>query len=564
MDTVLDTKTMLDWRYALRAGLLAGTAVLYAAAIGMVETFSERAIFAGILTLGQLMVYGPALAGGYLVSSRGDDGRAGPAARLLYAVLAGLVSSVPVILLILVGTAFPGIRTMFVSISPALIKTLTLDMGAATGSLILAATLAGLAAAGALLNLLPERPRAAILAGATVTILAGLLGQLFNQILSDLFSTKTARAVYARGALLPTAAGVLFAASTVIAYFWRSGSAWLRRRYGRLDSSGRRAVRGTGYSVLGLILLVLPWVLGTYLSEVMNNVGLYILMALGLNMAVGLAGLLDLGYVANFAVGAYVMGLLTSTGPLGIGHLNFWLVLPLSIVAAMISSGILALPVLRMRGDYLAITTLGFGEIIRLLVLSDWLKPWVGGAQGVLQIPNARLGPIVFGTPETIYYLLLAASLLVLFVSVRLNNSRIGRQWMAMREDEDAAKSAGIDTMMTKLLAFTLSAASGGLAGAIFAVKLGTIFPHSFSLLISINILAVIIVGGMGSIPGIVVGALVLVGLPELLREFAEYRLLFYGILLVFMMLKRPEGLWPSATRRRELHDEPELAPAGD
>ena len=323
-------------------------------------------------------------------------------------------------------------------------------------------------------------------------------------------------------------------------------------------------MRGTGFSALGLILLALPWVLGTYLSEVMNNVGLYILMALGLNMAVGLAGLLDLGYVANFAIGAYVMGLLTSTGNLGIGHLSFWLVLPISVVAAMISSGILALPVLRMRGDYLAITTLGFGEIIRLLVLSDWFKPWVGGAQGILQIPNARLGPIEFGSPETIYYLLLGSSLLVLFVSVRLNNSRIGRQWMAMREDEDAAKSAGIDTMMTKLLAFTLSAASGGLAGAIFAVKLGTIFPHSFSLLISINVLSVIIVGGMGSIPGIVVGALVLVGLPELLREFAEYRLLFYGILLVFMMLKRPEGLWPSAIRRRELAREPEMAPAGD
>ena len=240
------------------------------------------------------------------------------------------------------------------------------------------------------------------------------------------------------------------------------------------------------------------------------------------------------------------------------------MVLPICIVAAMLSSSILALPVLRMRGDYLAITTLGFGEIIRLIALSDWLKPTTGGAQGVLQIPSAKIGPLVFGTPETIYYLLLAASLLVLFVSVRLDNSRMGRQWMAMREDEDAAKSSGIDTMMTKLLAFALSAASGGLAGAIFAAKLGTIFPHSFSLLISINVLAVIIVGGMGSVPGIVIGALVLVGLPELLREFAEYRLLFYGILLVFMMLKRPEGLWPSTTRRRELSHEAEFASAGD
>lgn len=557
-------KHELNLRYALRMGLSAGAIVVYAAAIGMVEAFNERSIIVTMLTLGQLMVYGPALVFGYIVSSRGDHGQAGAVARVLYGALAGLISSMPVILLILLGTAFPGIRAMFVSISPPLIRILTLGMGATTGSLVMAALLTGLAAIGAILNLLPARPRAAVLSGLTTVIAVGMLGQLFNQILSDLFNTKMARAVFSGGALLPLAAAILFVISAVITYFWATSRVWLAGRYNRLEHSGRNVVRGTGYTVLGFVLLMLPWVLGTYLSEVMNNVGLYILMALGLNMAVGLAGLLDLGYVANFAIGAYVMGVLTSTGNLGIGQFNFWMVLPISILAAMISSSILALPVLRMRGDYLAITTLGFGEIIRLLVLSDWLKPWVGGAQGVLQIPSARLGPIVFGTPEMIYYLLLAASLLVLFVSVRLNNSRIGRQWMAMREDEDAAKSTGIDTMMTKLLAFTLSAASGGLAGAIFAVKLGTIFPHSFSLLISINTLAVIIIGGMGSIPGIVVGALVLVGLPELLREFSEYRLLFYGILLVFMMLKRPEGLWPSATRRRELSTETELATAGD
>ena len=560
----MEANNVLDWRYALRLGLLAGAVVVYTAAIGMVETFSPRSIIANVLTLGQLMVYGPALVFGYVVGSRGRNGQAGAPARLFYGLLTGLFSSVPVIVLILIGAAFPGIRNMFVSISPPLVDILTLGLGTVTGSLVMAAILTGLAAVGAFLYLLPERLRTAAISGVAAVIVVGLLGQLFNQILSDLFSAGTARAVFVRGTLRLNAAIVLFIVGAAISYFWVSGSGQVHRQYVALNSSGRRAVRGTGYTLLGLILLALPWVLGTYLSEVMNNVGIYVLMALGLNMAVGLAGLLDLGYVANFAVGAYVMGLLTSTGNLGIGHLNFWLVLPISIVAAMIGSGILALPVLRMRGDYLAITTLGFGEIIRLVVLSDWMKPWTGGAQGVLQIPNARIGPLVFGAPETIYYLLLAASLLVLFVSVRLDNSRIGRQWMAMREDEDAAKSSGIDTMMAKLLAFALSAASGGLAGAIFAAKLGTIFPHSFSLLISINALAVIIVGGMGSIPGIVIGALVLVGLPELLREFAEYRLLFYGILLVFMMLKRPEGLWPSTTRRRELTSQPDLVVAGD
>ncbi len=303
--------------------------------------------------------------------------------------------------------------------------------------------------------------------------------------------------------------------------------------------------------------------MGTYLSEVLNNVGLYVLMGLGLNIAVGLAGLLDLGYVTNFAVGAYVMGVLTSTGPLGRGELSFWLVLPISVLAAMFTGFVLALPVLRMRGDYLAIATLGFGEIIRLLALSDWLAPLIGGAQGILFIPKPQIASFVFDTPQRIYYIILAACFIMLFISLRLNNSRTGRKWMAMREDEDAAGAMGIDTTLSKLIAFTLSAASGGLAGAIFAAKLGTIFPHSFSLLISINVLSIIIVGGMGSIPGIVVGAFALIGLPELLREFSEYRLLLYGALLIVMMLTRPEGLWPSAVRRRELHAEMDVTQAG-
>ena len=554
----------LNWRYALRMGLLAGAVIVYTAAIGMVETFSPRSIIAGVLTLGQLMVYGPALVFGYMVSSRGQNGETSLSARFLYSLLTGLGTSTLVVALITIGAIFPGVRGMFVSISPPLIKILTIEQGAVIGSLITAAILIVLAVVGAFLYLLPQRVRVTAIGSAVTVIIVGMLGQLLNQVLSDLISSNVAAAMLSRGALQLNAAIVLFVISALIGYFWATGNRQLRRRYSTLNAVGQRAVQGGGFTLLGIILLALPWMLGTYLSEVMNNVGLYILMGLGLNMAVGLAGLLDLGYVATFAIGAYAMGLLTSTGNLGLGPYNFWLVLPVSIIAAMLGASILALPVLRMRGDYLAITTLGFGEIIRLLVLSDWLKPWTGGAQGVLQIPSAQIGPVVFGSPEMIYYLLLAASLLVLFVSVRLDNSRMGRQWMAIREDEDAAKSSGIDTMRTKLLAFALSAASGGLAGAIFAAKLGTIFPHSFSLLISVNVLAVIIVGGMGSIPGIIIGALVLVGVPELLREFAEYRLLFYGILLVTMMLKRPEGLWPSTTRRRELAAEPDLVAAGD
>lgn len=211
-----------------------------------------------------------------------------------------------------------------------------------------------------------------------------------------------------------------------------------------------------------------------------------------------------------------------------------------------------------MRGDYLAIATLGFGEIIRILVLSDFLRPWLGGAQGIGKIPKAFIGGFEFAGPQQIYYLILAGCLLVIFISLRLRDSRLGRAWMAVREDEDVAQAMGINLVATKLLAFATGAGFSALSGAIFASKLGSVYPHSFNVMISINIVSVIIVGGMGSIPGVIVGAIALVGLPELLREFSEYRLFVYGAALVAMMLLRPEGLWPEAVHRREFHEEGE------
>jgi branched-chain amino acid transport system permease protein len=301
-------------------------------------------------------------------------------------------------------------------------------------------------------------------------------------------------------------------------------------------------------------LIILPLLLGTYLSEVVNNVLIFALMGFGLNIVVGFAGLLDLGYVAFFAIGAYTMGLLTSGSDIGIAGMSFWIALPICITVAVFAGIILGIPVLRMRGDYLAIVTLGFGEIIRILALSDLLKPYIGGAQGILQIPKPTIIGNALIRPDRFYYVLLIGVLIAAFVSYRLVGARLGRQWMALREDEDVAEAMGIRLVNTKLLAFAIGAAFSGLAGAIFASKLTSIFPHSFNLLISINVLCLIIVGGMGSLPGVVVGALFLVGLPELLREFAEYRLLMYGVLLIVMMLARPEGIWPSAVRKRELH----------
>ena len=217
-------------------------------------------------------------------------------------------------------------------------------------------------------------------------------------------------------------------------------------------------------------------------------------------------------------------------------------------------------PVIRMRGDYLAIVTLGFGEIIRLLFLSDWLSGWFGGAQGITNIPGVDVG---FATVKgTVFLLVLVFCAIAIYVSWRLENSRLGRAWMAIREDEDVAEAMGVNTTNTKLMAFVVGAVLASFSGAIFSAKVGSIFPTSFLMLVSIIILVVVIVGGMGNIAGVIVGALVLIGVlggpkqPGLLQEFSQFKLLIYGALLIWMMLKRPEGLVPNVRRTRELHQE--------
>ena len=189
-----------------------------------------------------------------------------------------------------------------------------------------------------------------------------------------------------------------------------------------------------------------------------------------------------------------------------------------------------------------------------MIVLSDFASPLLGGAQGLLQIPKPVIGQATLGGPVSLFYLTLAASAVAAFVAWRLENSRLGRAWTALRDDEDVAQALGINLIRAKLMAYGLGAAFAGLAGSIFAVMLGSVYPSSFQLLISINVLALIIVGGMGSLPGVALGSIALIGLPELLREFGEYRYLFYGAILIIMMRLKPEGLWPSEARRRELH----------
>lgn len=319
-------------------------------------------------------------------------------------------------------------------------------------------------------------------------------------------------------------------------------------------------------------LLILPFFMNRYTADVAVLVGIYITLALGLNIVVGLAGLLDLGYVAFYAVGAYTYGLLSQN--LGF---PFWAALPLGGVFAAIFGVLLGIPVLRLRGDYLAIVTLGFGEIIRI-ILNNWDEVTNGpnGITGIrkpalpfeFSIPNVPewidpTGELFIGgvlrTPHGLYYVILTIVLFTVFVVNRLNNSRVGRAWIALREDEVAAEAMGIDTTKTKLLAFGLGATWAGFAGTFFAAKQGFISPESFTFFESVIILSMVVLGGMGSIPGVVLGAVALVVLPEVTREFALYRTFIFGLAMVAMMVLRPQGFVGSARRAVELRggDEP-------
>ncbi len=341
---------------------------------------------------------------------------------------------------------------------------------------------------------------------------------------------------------------------------WRvqSGEVWDNIREKISQQSIVRQVRGgryTRYVVYGIILLLvflLPLRAGQYWNYTIGTVGIYVLLGLGLNIVVGLAGLLDLGYVAFFAIGAYTMALLTAPQPHNLLW-SFWIALPIGVILATVTGLLLGTPVLRMRGDYLAIVTLGFGEIIRILSKSDDLTPFTGGPKGVTAVG----GPTLFGKPFNsgidYVYLIFLAVLLVIFVTNRLQNSRVGRAWEAMREDETVSRAMGINTLTQKLLAFAIGAAFAGLGGAIFASRNQFTGPEDFNLMVSINVVAVVIVGGMGNIPGVIAGALVLKGLPEVLRQLQDYRVMVFGALLIVMMLWRPAGLIPSSRRKMEV-----------
>jgi branched-chain amino acid transport system permease protein len=290
---------------------------------------------------------------------------------------------------------------------------------------------------------------------------------------------------------------------------------------------------------LGVFVLVFPFIFSLYQTTIMITALIYVITGLGLNIVVGLAGLLDLGYVAFYSVGAYSYALLNYHFGLG-----FWTVLPIGAGLGMIFGILLGFPVLRLKGDYLAIVTLGFGEIIRL-VLENW-NEFSFGPSGIANIPRPGLFGIQMSLHEATIYMYFVMILLVLvtiFVVRRLQDSRIGRAWIALREDEVACQAMGIDKTWTKLSAFAMGATWAGMAGVVFAAKTTFINPASFTLWESIIILCVVVLGGMGSVIGVICGALTLILLPEYLRAFSEYRLLIFGAVLVVMMVFRPGGI---------------------
>lgn len=541
----------IDFRDPIKQGIIAGIITLSVSIIGMVQLFGERDLIANLFTMGQLLIFAAPAAFAYLAARSTPQGQGRVA--LLCGLIIGFFTALPLIILIWLAEAF-NLRQFLINVSPTLIELLTFGRGPVVGSLLLlvAMLLVGLIAAA--VYLLPDRYTRPLLNALAITLTIAMFSEILAERIMFFFGRGFAGLIFSAKALQVIPAAILFILFSGLAFWRQSREQESKKRTANISFQENGKPNWRNITIAVIFLLALPLILGTYLSEVINNVGLFVLMGLGLNIVVGFAGLLDLGYVAFYAFGAYTMAILTSEGALGIAGLSFWVALPICVAISALAGILLGMPVLRMRGDYLAIVTLGFGEIIRILALSDLLKPVIGGAQGVLQIPKPSILGISLIKPGQLYYVILAAVLLVAFIAWRLRDSRLGRRWMAIREDEDVAEAMGINLVGTKILAFAIGAAFAGLGGAILAPKLTSIFPHSFKLLVSINVLSLIIVGGMGSLPGVVVGALILVGLPELLREFAEFRILMYGALLIVMMLARPEGFWPSAVRQRELH----------
>ncbi|MGZ8577991.1 MAG: branched-chain amino acid ABC transporter permease [Actinomycetota bacterium] len=563
----------MELRVLARAGVLAGCVTIFLTLVGLTERFADLYFFGDQASFGRLILFiAPFVVGVVVASPRivGGERRSLTTREALRGgVVAGLSAGAMYGVFVLFVDAFgvDRVRNVFINVSPAMMEFVTFGQPVVVGVVIL---IAGSAVAGLLggwYRVLPVDVRKPVGSAVAAVLVLGFLQRIVPISLDQLdiengwlYSVADGGLTYVGALLVALAAGGLSILKL------RKGPE-LRRRFEPqgTDDAGVSPLRLAVLLAAFGFLLVIPYLTGKAISEVLGTVLVFALLGLGLNIVVGYAGLLDLGYVFFFALGAYSTALLTGatvnafTGsvPPAVGaDLNFYVAIPIVMLIAAGAGVLIGAPVLRLRGDYLALVTLGLGEMITVLIASPWLEPLVGGPNGMRGVSNAAIFGIDFRDPQRFYYLALAFVMVAMFVSWRLASSRIGRAWTAMREDEQVADAMGVSTTRYKLLAFAIGGAIGSLGGALFAVKIGSLTPASFTVFISIQVLGIVILGGLGSLPGVIVGALVLVGLPGLLREFEEYRLLFYGAALVLVMLLRPQGLVPNVRRSRELHEE--------
>jgi branched-chain amino acid transport system permease protein len=400
---------------ALMLGLAFGAVAVYVAIVGILPMFDARWIVVGVISLGQAALIAIALVAGWATALRAAVSKPLPAA--LAGLIAGGVAGILLALLALAMQTLP-LRRIFIALSPVLLKTLTFGLGAPIGGLVLVAGAALLGAIGAALALASPRARDPLLVGLGFVVVFGVFQELIQIILQSNGAVDTVRqAFYSWEGLEPRGAAAIFLLASAAAALWMSASrARLGQAFAGLSPRRRSQMRTLRAAGLVALLVLMPVVAGSYIGQVMLLVGLYMLMGMGLNLEVGLAGLLDLGFVAFFAVGAYATALLTADSAHALvsytplPSISFWAAAPIAVLASVVVGELFGIPVLGMRGDYLAVATMGLGEIVRVIVQSDMAAPLLGGAQGILQIPKPRIGGFELADPVDLFYLTLIAS----------------------------------------------------------------------------------------------------------------------------------------------------------
>jgi len=566
---------------AWRPALIAAIVVVYISAVGLIEQFAEVYAIGTQVSLARVILLLPLFLGGWVATRpRVERGQrkvlAMPQAALGGAVTGVVGGAMVSVVLLMVDAVGPDtIGEVLIAVSTKLLGIVSFDQSLGTGIALWLVLGGVVGAVGGAVRALSPGARRLVLAGPVTIGVLAILQRVVSTAIKELgfrpdflYDSKTSGLTWAGG----IAAAVLVTLAVVGRDVLRS-----KPEEGASPPVRPPATAGTAFGgfstrqlVQGVIAIVavlaLPWVIGTALSGTVGTVMIFILLGLGLNIVVGFAGLLDLGYVAFFAFGAYATALLTGAqvnttegagDPAFSLGLNFYIAVPFVVLLAAGVGLLIGSPVLRLRGDYLAIVTLGLGEVVSTLVTSKWAEGLVGGPQGMRDITGGDIGPTDFqNNPRHFYYLALVFVLVALYASWRLQYSRVGRAWNAMREDEQVADAMGISTTRYKLLAFATGGAIGSLGGALLAIQLGSLTPRSFDVNVSILALAVVILGGLGSLRGVMVGAFALVGLPGFLREFEEFRPLALGAVIIAIMLLRPQGILPNVRVTEDIADE--------